>query len=94
MIYINDITEGLTTNTKLFAADTCSFSIVHDTQISANDLYKHLEIINKWDFKRKMNFIQTLLNKIKEHFSLKEKGIYHPRLVFNNSNVSQTPSQK
>ena len=33
LIYINDLTEGLTTNVKLFADDTSLFSVVHDTHI-------------------------------------------------------------
>ena len=32
LIYINDLTEGLTTNVKLFADDTSLFSVVCDTQ--------------------------------------------------------------
>ena len=56
LIYINDLTEDLTTNVKLFADDTSLFSVVHDTQTSANDLNKDLEIINNWDFQWKMNF--------------------------------------
>ena len=54
LIYINDLTDSLTTNTKLFADDTSLFSVVHDTQTSANDLIKGLEIINNWAFLRKM----------------------------------------
>ena len=50
LIYINDLTEGLTTNVKLFADDTSLFSVVHDTQTSANDLNKDLKIINDWAF--------------------------------------------
>ena len=50
LIYINDLTEGLTTNVKLFADYTSLFSVVHDTQTSANDLNKDLEIINNWTF--------------------------------------------
>ena len=45
LIYINDLTEGLTTNAKLFAGDTSLFSVVHDSQTSANDLNKDLKII-------------------------------------------------
>ena len=45
-IYINDLTEGLTTNAQLFADDTSLFSVVHDAQTSANDPNKDLEIIN------------------------------------------------
>ena len=38
LIYINDLTEGLTTNVKLFADDTSLFSVVYDT--------KHLQMIS------------------------------------------------
>ena len=38
LIYINDLTEGLTTKVKLFANDTFLFSIVHNTQ--------HLQMIS------------------------------------------------
>ena len=55
-IYINDLEEGLTTNVKLFADDKSLFSVVHDTQTSANDLNKDLKIINDWAFQRKVNF--------------------------------------
>ena len=40
LIYINDLTEGLTTNVKLFADDTSLFSVVHDTQM------QHLQMIS------------------------------------------------
>ena len=33
-IYINDLTEGLTNNVKLFEDDTSLFSVVHDSQTS------------------------------------------------------------
>ena len=46
LMYINDLTEGLTTNAKLFADDTSLFSVAHDTQTSANDLNKDLKIRN------------------------------------------------
>ena len=56
MIYINDLTEGLTTNVKLFSDDTSLFSVVHDTQTSVNDINKDLKIMNNWAFLWKMNF--------------------------------------
>ena len=43
LIYINNLTEALTTNVKLFTHDTSLFSVVHDTQTSANDLNKDLK---------------------------------------------------
>ena len=40
LIYINDLTEDLSTNAKLFADDTSLFSVIHDIQTSANNLNK------------------------------------------------------
>ena len=34
LVYINDLTEGLSTNAKLFADDTSLLSVSHDTQTS------------------------------------------------------------
>ena len=45
LIYINDLSEGLSTNAKLFADDTPLFSAIHDRKTSANDLNKDLEMI-------------------------------------------------
>ena len=56
LIYINHLTEDLGTNVKLFADNTSLFSVVHDTETSANDLNKDLKIINNRVFQWKMNF--------------------------------------
>ena len=42
LIYINDLTEGLSTNAKIFADDTSLFSVIHDIQTAANNLNKDL----------------------------------------------------
>ena len=47
LIYINDLTEGLLSNAKLFADDTSLFSIINDIQTSANNINKDLERISK-----------------------------------------------
>ena len=95
LIYINDLTEGPTTNVKLFADDNFLFSVVHVTQTSANDLNKDLELINNWAFQRKMNFNPDPAKQAHEViFSRNAKEIYHPPLVFNNTSVSQSSSQK
>ena len=62
LIYINDLTEGLSSNAKLFADDTSLLSVVHDIQTSANNLIndlnlnKDLERISNWATQSKMNF--------------------------------------
>ena len=53
---MNDLTEGLTANVKLFVVDTSLFFVVRDVQTSANDLSNDLKIINNWAFQWKMNF--------------------------------------
>ena len=55
-IYINDLIECLTTSAKLLADDISLFSVVHDTQRSANYLNEELEIINNWVFQGQINF--------------------------------------
>ena len=49
LIYLNDLKEGLSTNTKHFADDTSFFSVLHDIQTSANNLNKDLGRISNWD---------------------------------------------
>ena len=56
LIYSNDLSEGLSTNAKLFADDASLFSVIHDSQTSANVLNKDLEMIHNWAFQWKMNF--------------------------------------
>ena len=40
LIYINDLTEDLSSNAKLFADDTALSSVIHDIQTSAKNLIK------------------------------------------------------
>ena len=95
LIYINDLSEGLSTNAKLFADDTSLFSVIHDSQTSANVLNKDLEMIHNWAFQCKMNFNQDPVKQAQEFiFSRKTKKLPHPSLVFNNTNVTQSMYQK
>ena len=55
------------------------FSVVHDTQTSANDLNKDLKIINNWAFQWKTNFNPDPTKQAHEViFSRKAKEINHP----------------
>ena len=56
LIYINYLSEGPSTNAKLYADDTFLFSVIHDSQTSANVLNKDLEMIHNRAFQWKMNF--------------------------------------
>ena len=53
---INDLSDNLITNPKLFVDDTSLFSIVHDPNATVNDLNNDLSKINDWAYQWKMNF--------------------------------------
>ena len=95
LIYITDLSEGLSTNAKLFADDTSLFSVIHDNQTSANVLNKDLEMIHNWAFQWKMDFNPDPTKQAHEViFSCKTKKLPHPPLVFNNINITQSLYQK
>ena len=95
LIYINDLSDNLITNPKLFADDTSLFSIVHDPNATANDLNNDLAKINDWAYQWKMNFNPDPFKQAQEVlFSKKVKSQNHPWVHFNNNPVNQTPLLK
>ena len=56
LVYINDLSEKITFTVKLFADDTSLFSVVNDSNISASELNKDLELIFEWSYKWKKSF--------------------------------------
>ena len=56
LIYINDLSDGLQCNPKLFADDTSLFATVHNINKATNDLNNDSIKITKWAFQWKMNF--------------------------------------
>ena len=55
-IYINDLSDGLNSNPKLFADDTSLFSVVQNINSTANDLNSDLIKISDWAFQWKIKF--------------------------------------
>ena len=100
LIYIKDLSKGLSSNAKLFADDTSLFSVIHDSNTSALELNSDLAKINRWAFQWKMSFNTDSKKQAQEViFSRNSTAILHPQLVFNNNNnnnnnVIQTASQK
>ena len=95
LIYINDLSDNLISNAKLFADDTSLFSVVHDVNTSAKELNDDLKKVNDWAFQWKVSFNPDRSKQAEEViFSWISKRSTHPPLVFNNNNVSQTFSQK
>ena len=70
LIYINDLSDDLSTTAKLFADDTSLFSIVQNVNTSANHVNSDLSKISNWAFQWEMNSILTLVNKPRNLFSL------------------------
>ena len=56
LIYINDLVDNTSTETKLFADDILLFSVVYNESVTAKKLNKDLETISKWAHKWKMQF--------------------------------------
>ena len=56
LVYINDLTENLHSNPKLFADDTSLFLSVTDEALSNSHLNDNLSEINDWVYKWKMSF--------------------------------------
>ena len=59
IIYINDLSNNLSSNCKLFAHDTSLFSVVNNIYTSATTLSQDLKTITNWAFQWKM--ILTLI---------------------------------
>ena len=95
LIYINDLSENLASNPKLFADDTSFFSVVKNVDASNIDLNNDLKKISKWAFQWKMNFNPDPTKKAQELiFSCKVQTTNHPPLFFNENVVPQTTLQK
>ena len=90
LIYINDLSDGLTTNTRLFADDVSLFSIVDNINLSATNLNNDLSKINAWENQWEMTFNPDPNKQPQEViFSCKTKETSHPPLNFNNNSVQQ-----
>ena len=50
LIYVNNLADGLSSNTKLYADDTSLFSIIHDSVITTSELNSDLARIKQWPF--------------------------------------------
>ena len=88
LIYINDLSDDLSTTVKVFADDTSVFSIVQNVSTSANHLNNDLSKINNWAFHWKMSFNPDPSKQAQEViFSRKIQKTYHPSIYFNNKSV-------
>ena len=95
LFYINDLSNDLSSNCKLFADDTSLFSVVNNILTSATTLSQDLKAITKWGFQWKMIFNPDLSKQVQEViFSRKIKKLLHPTLLFNNIPLNNSLFQK
>ena len=95
LIYIDDLSDGLSSYAKLFADDTSLFSVVYNANTTAKELNNDLVKISRWAYQWKMSFNPDPSKQAQEViFSRKTKKEYHSPLAFNNNNVSETNLQK
>ena len=95
LIYINDLSDGITSKVKLFADDTSIFSTIHDIDYSAGNLNSNLQKISEWDFKWKMSFNPDPTKQPQEViFSQKMIKPSHRLIKLSNLPVQSASSQK
>ena len=83
LFYINDLSNGLKFNLKLFPDDTSLFSVIHNVNSSQISLNEDSDKINKWAYQWNMSFNPD-----------PSKTPRHTPLTFSNVNVGRIRSQK
>ena len=66
LIFINGVSVNLLSTVKLFADDTLLFSVVNESNISANELNEDLQKISEWAYKWKISFNPDLNKQAQE----------------------------
>ena len=95
LIYINDLSDNLASNFKLFADDTSLFSVVKNNDASNIDLNNDLKKIGEWAFQCKMSFNPNPTKQAQELiFSRKVQTTNLPPLFFNENVIPKTPTSK
>ena len=96
LIYINDLSDNLASNSKLFADDTSLFSVVRNVDASNIDLNNDLKMIVVWAFQRKMNFNPDPTKQAQEliFFFRKVQTTNHPPLFFNENFIPKTTLER
>ena len=95
LIYLNDLTKGISSTAKLFADYLCIFSVVNDINVSAYQMNKDLEKRSMWAYRWKMSFSPDISKQAPEiTFSKKNTDVSHPPLCSNKTAVVVCSYQK
>ena len=83
LIYMNDLSNNLSSTAKLFADDTSLFSVVNDVNLSQFHLNSDFKKISEWAYQWKMAFNPDISNQAQEViFSRKAVKAPHPMVFF------------
>ena len=92
LVYINDITNVVKSNIRLFADDTTIFIEVENPETAAELLNKDLSAVSKWAEQWLVTFSPPKTESML--ISLKNSDIAHPSLYLNNTEIMQVSSHK
>ena len=82
LIYINDLSNNLSSTTKLFADNTSLFSVVNDVDLSEFHLNNGLKK-SEWAYQWKISFNPDISKQAQVIFSRKDAKASHPAVSFN-----------
>ena len=95
LIYINDLTDNISSNMRLFADDSSLFIKVRNIQDTQDQLMEDLDKITNWAGQWKMEFNPDINKQaIEVIFSHKKKKPVHPPLFFNGIPVKRENNTK
>ena len=95
LIYINDLTENISSDMRLFADDSSHFTRVNGTIETHGKLVNDLQTISQWAYQCEIVSNLDITNQaIEVIFSCKTNKPNHPDLTFNNIPIAREPSTK
>ena len=82
LVYINDLTDKISSQTRLFADDSSLFTCVEGVHQTQDKLVNDLKTVTSWAYQWKMVFNPDISKQASEViFSVKKKKPEHPDLV-------------
>ena len=95
LVYINDLTDNISSNMRLFADDSSLFARVQGFEATHNMLLRDLSTITTWAYQWKMQFNPDITKQaIEVIFSHKINKPVHPALIFNGIPVARKDATK
>ena len=95
LVYINDLTDNISSDMRLFADDSSMFTCVKGIDRTHDKLVKDLQTVSMWAYQWKMVFNPDITKQATEIiFSCKNKKPYHPELIFNGIPIAREPYTK